>query len=85
MNPGIRNLFDSRASGEYRGSGSKSSTLFVQPVAQQIPVKKAMAPRVTVLAGDGTYQSSTRTTLGSMPLPGEESFVHDITFALEGV
>jgi hypothetical protein len=85
MSPEIRYLFDSRASGEYRGGGSKSSTLFLQSVANQTPIKKTIGPRVTVLSRNATYESSTRSTLASKPLPGEDTFFHDITIALERV
>jgi hypothetical protein len=71
MSPGIRDLFDSRTSGEYRCSGSKSSTLIMQSIAEQTPIKRSMAPRVIVRPKSGTYQSSTASTLASKRLRGE--------------
>jgi hypothetical protein len=84
MSAGIRDLFGSRASEEYRGGGSKSSTLFVQSVAEQTRIKTSRTPRVNVLARNEIYPSSLGSTLGSRQLPGEDTFVHDITFPLEG-
>ena len=82
MTPGIRSLFDSGLSGV---SGSKTSTLFAQSVQQHTPVKKAMPARVTVLARRGGYESSGMSSIKSRQLPGEDSFIHDVTEALERV
>jgi hypothetical protein len=85
MTSGIRRLFDSGVSGMYGGRESKSSTLFVQSTALSTPVKKAMPARVTILRKGG-YNSSGRSSLMvSKPLPGQDTFVHDITRALEQV
>jgi glycosyltransferase involved in cell wall biosynthesis len=88
MTPGIRSLFDSGTSGGYRNGASRASTLFVQSALNPSPVKKVMPARVTLLARGGGYDSSERssqTSLKTRRLPKEDTFVHDITVALEQV
>lgn len=85
MTSGIRSLFDSGASGMYGGRESKASTLFVQSAALSTPVKKAMPARVTILRKGGYTSSGRSSSMVSKPLPGEDTFVHDITRALEQV
>jgi hypothetical protein len=87
MTPGIRSLFDGAASGGYRTSGSRTSTLFSQSVAHHTPVKKVLPARVAFLARTtrGGYESSERSSLRMKHLPGEDTFIHDITAALEQV
>lgn len=90
MTPGIRSIFDNTTQSDgYRTSGSKASTLFSTSIAPHTPVKRALPPRVTLLQRNassfGGYESSERSSLRTKTLPGEDTFIHDITYALERV
>lgn len=76
--PGIKSLFDSR------GTSSKNSTLLVPSVIHGTPDKRMMPARVAVLRR-GEYQSSGRSSTATKYLPGEDTFLYDVTAALERV
>lgn len=87
MSPGIRSLFDGGASGAYRTSGSRASTLFAASAVQPTPIKKAMPARVTQLARTGGYDSSEGSSQASLKMKPfvQDTFIRDITVALERV
>ena len=76
--PGIKSLFDSRV------TSSKNSTLFVPSAVHSTPVKKIMPARVALLR-KGEYESSGRSSTTTKYLPGEDTFLYDVTAALERV
>ncbi|KAH8663097.1 glycosyltransferase family 4 protein [Tricladium varicosporioides] len=88
MTPGIRSLFDSGTSAGYRTSGSRASTLFTQSAMQHTPARKVMPARVTLLAKSGLQYESGRSSNASLktkPFSQEDTFIRDITHALERV
>jgi len=76
--PGIKSLFDSRV------TSSKNSTLFVPSAIHSTPVKKIMPARVALLR-KGEYETSGRSSTATKYLPGEDTFLYDVTAALERV
>jgi glycosyltransferase involved in cell wall biosynthesis len=79
--PGIRSLFDSTP----YNNGSKATTIFVPSVAQNTPVKRLMPSRVTFADQSGGFESSTRSSMWIKSSAEKDSFLHDITSALEQV
>jgi len=66
------------------GDSSASTPAVQSPILS--PVKKAMPARVALLARNDGFEISTRSALSrSKKIPGEDSFLHDITSALEKV
>jgi len=53
--------------------------------AQHTPGKRLMPVRVAFASRNGGYDSSVRSSVGTKALPREDSFLHDITAALEYV
>jgi len=76
--PGIRTLFESRE------TSSKTSTLVVPSAVHSTPIKRAMPPRVALLRKGG-YETSRRSSTATKYLPGEDTFLHDVTTALQQV
>jgi Glycosyl transferases group 1 len=85
MTPGIRSLFDTGTTVGNRSSGSKASTVFSAPVMQPAAAKRALPHRVSILARNGGYEASEKSSLRINSLPGEDNFIHDVTAALERV
>ncbi|KAH8593367.1 glycosyltransferase family 4 protein [Bisporella sp. PMI_857] len=81
--PAIKDLFDCRISGGF-GTSTKNSTLFEPTPLHGTPVRKLVPARVTILRKAG-YESSGRSSMVTKVFPAEDSFLHDITVALERV